>query len=48
MNSLTIDLDAHTFKAQANRIVLAGLTNPFAVQLGTDNNYAAIWATYKF
>jgi hypothetical protein len=40
VSSLAIDLDAHTFKAQTNSIVLAGLTNPFAVQLGTDNNTA--------
>ncbi len=40
VSSLTIDLNAHTFKAQANKIVLAGLTNPFAVKLGTDQNAA--------
>lgn len=40
VSSLTIDLNAHTFKAQANNIVLAGLTNPFAVKLGTNKNVA--------
>ncbi len=38
ISSLTIDLDAGTFKAQANSIVLAGLTNPFVVQLLTDQS----------
>ncbi len=37
VSSLTIDLDAQTFNAQATGIALAGLTNPFAVQLGTEN-----------
>jgi hypothetical protein len=31
-----MDFDAGTFEAKASGIVLAGLTNPFAVQLGTD------------
>lgn len=36
LSSLTIDLDANVFNATASGIVLAGLTNPFAVRLGTD------------
>jgi hypothetical protein len=36
VSSLTLDMDAQVFHAQASGIVLAGLTNPFAVQLGTD------------
>jgi hypothetical protein len=34
ISSLSLDLDAQTFTAQASGIVLAGLANPFAVQLG--------------
>jgi hypothetical protein len=36
ISSLTIDLDANQFTATAAGIVLAGLPNPFAVQMGTD------------
>ena len=36
VSSLTLNLDAQTFEAQAPAIVLAGLSNPFAVELGTD------------
>jgi hypothetical protein len=34
LSSLTLNWGAQTFSAQAKGIVLAGLTNPFAVQLG--------------
>lgn len=36
VSTLTIDLDGQAFEAQAAGIVLAGLSNPFAFQLGTD------------
>ncbi|HUB79202.1 MAG TPA: hypothetical protein VMB03_10420 [Bryobacteraceae bacterium] len=37
LSSLTLNWTAQTFSAQAKGIVLAGLTNPFAVQLGAAN-----------
>jgi hypothetical protein len=40
VSSLTLNLDAQTFEAQAPNIVLAGLSNPFAVRLGTDQGSA--------
>jgi hypothetical protein len=36
VSSLTIDTQAQTFTAHASGVVLAGVENPFAVQLGTD------------
>jgi len=44
VSSLTLNLDAQTFSAQASGIVLAGLTNPFAIQLGTENGSACTMA----
>jgi hypothetical protein len=44
LSSLTIDRDAQTFTAQATGIVLAGLNNPFAVQLATDQTAACSMA----
>ena len=40
ISSLTLDLDAKTFIAEANSMVLSGLSNPFAVHLGTDQGSA--------
>src|SRR5579872_4653908 len=37
VSSLTIDLDAQTFTAQASGVALAGLANPFTVQLASDS-----------
>ena len=39
ISSLSLDLDAQTFAAQAAGIVLAGLPNPFSVTLGTDQAF---------
>ena len=36
VSTLTLDLDGQTFEAQAAATVLAGVGNPFAFQLGTD------------
>ncbi|HLJ46949.1 MAG TPA: hypothetical protein VKU01_13120 [Bryobacteraceae bacterium] len=44
LSSLTIDQDTQTFTAQASGIVLAGLSNPFSVQFGTDQGAACSMA----
>jgi hypothetical protein len=44
VSSLTLNLEAQTFSAQASGIVLSGLTNPFALQLGTENGSACTMA----
>jgi hypothetical protein len=36
LSSLTVDLDANQFNAAASGLILSGLPNPFALQLGTD------------
>jgi hypothetical protein len=44
LSSLNLDLDAQTFNAQATGTALAGLTNPFAVRLGTESATACTMA----
>jgi hypothetical protein len=36
LSSLTVDLDASQFNATASGLILSGLPNPFALQLGTE------------
>jgi hypothetical protein len=44
ISSLTIDPASLTFTAQTSGVILAGLPNPFAVQLGTDSASACTMA----